>query len=165
MIVVNEKKILSFNNKKYKCSIGKNGLTKHKYEGDKKTPIGIFSLGNLYVRTDKIKNIKSKFNIISINTDMAWSDDPKSKNYNTLIKTSNEHNEKLYRNDNLYDIILVIKYNMSPVIPNKGSAIFIHNTSEKYQPTNGCIALKIEDLIEILLELKPTDKITILNNN
>ncbi len=163
MIIVNKKGILIYNNKSYKFSYGKNGFTKNKIEGDKKTPKGIFLLGKLFVRTDKIKNLKTNFIINSITKTMTWLDDPNNKNYNTLINTNSNQTEKLYRNDNLYDLILVIEYNSNPVVPYKGSAIFIHIMEKNYKPTKGCLALKKEDFIEILSTLNPNDKIKILN--
>ena len=162
MILVNKDKILYFKTKNYRCSVGLNGFTKNKIEGDKKTPIGKYSFGKLFVRTDKIKNLNTKFKYIPIRKDMAWSDDSNKSNYNNLIKTKNKHKESLYRDDNLYDLILVINYNMNPVLPNKGSAIFLHISSDDYKPTEGCIAIAVNDFIEILKTLKPDDKINIL---
>ena len=162
MILVNKDKILCFMKKKYRCSVGLNGFTTNKIEGDKKTPIGTYSFGKLFVRTDKIKNLNTKFKYIPIRKDMAWSDDSNKSNYNNLIKTKNKHKESLYRDDNLYDLILVINYNMNPVLPNKGSAIFLHISSDDYKPTEGCIAIAVNDFIEILKTLKPDDKINIL---
>ena len=162
MILVNKDKILYFKKKKFRCSVGLNGFTTNKIEGDKKTPIGTYSLGKLFVRTDKIKNLNTKFKYIPIRKDMAWSDDSNKSNYNNLIKTKNKHKESLYRDDNLYDLILVINYNMNPVLPNKGSAIFLHISSDDYKPTEGCIAIAVNDFIEILKTLKPDDKINIL---
>ena len=162
MILVNKDKILYFKTKNYRCSVGLNGFTKNKIEGDKKTPIGVYSFGKLFVRTDKIKNLNTKFKYIPIRKDMAWSDDSNKSNYNNLIKTKNKHKESLYRDDNLYDLILVINYNMNPVLPNKGSAIFLHVSSDDYKPTEGCVAIAVNDFIEILKTLKPDDKINIL---
>ena len=162
MIEINKNGILTYNNKSYKCTYGENGFTKNKTEGDKKTPKGIFSLGKLYVRKDKIKNLKTNFHINNIQKSMIWSDNPKSKYYNSLINTNVNQTEKLHRKDNLYDLILVIKYNTDPVVPYKGSAIFIHIMEKNYKPTKGCIALKLQDFIEILSTLMPNDKIKIL---
>jgi L,D-peptidoglycan transpeptidase YkuD (ErfK/YbiS/YcfS/YnhG family) len=161
MILVNQNNFLTYNNKIYKCSLGLNGLNKTKKEGDKSTPIGIFSLGNLFVRTDRIKNLKTNFHYISIEKTMAWSDDPNSKDYNKLIKVNSDHREIMFRNDHIYDLILVINYNMHPIIPNKGSAIFIHISKDNNTPTQGCVALNLDDFREILITLKPSDKIRI----
>ena len=161
MILVNQNNFLTYNNKIYKCSLGLNGLNKIKLEGDKSTPIGIFSLGNLFVRTDRIQNLKTNFDYISIDKTMAWSDDPTSKDYNKLIKANNDNKEIMYRNDHIYDLILVINYNIHPIIANKGSAIFIHISKDNNTPTQGCVALNLDDFREILITLKPSDKIRI----
>ena len=72
---------------------------------------------------------------------MGWCDDPKSKKYNKLIKLPFHISyEKLYKKENIYDIILVLNYNMNPIIKNKGSAIFIHVAKKNYKKTEGCIA-------------------------
>jgi L,D-peptidoglycan transpeptidase YkuD (ErfK/YbiS/YcfS/YnhG family) len=93
---------------------------------------------------------------------MGWCDDPKSKKYNKLIKLPTEFShEKLYRKDNIYDLILVLNYNMRPVIKNKGSAIFIHVASKNYKPTQGCISLKKQDLTKILSLLTKKTKVLI----
>jgi L,D-peptidoglycan transpeptidase YkuD (ErfK/YbiS/YcfS/YnhG family) len=161
MILVNQNNFLTYNKKHYKCSLGINGLNQSKIEGDKSTPIGTFSLGNLFVRTDRIKNLKTNFNYISIDETMAWSDDSNSKDYNKLIKVTNSHKEIMYRNDNIYDLILVVNYNIYPIIPNKGSAIFLHISRDNNSPTQGCVALNLDDFREILITLKPSDKIKI----
>ena len=161
MLLVNQNKILIYNNKKYKCSIGINGFTNNKVEGDKKTPMGTYSLGELFVRTDRIKNLKTKYKFIPIKSDMAWSDDPNDLEYNKLIKTKNYHKESLYRADNIYNLILTINYNTNPVIPNKGSAIFLHVSTNDYKPTNGCIGINANDFIEILELIDINEKINI----
>ena len=161
MILINKKGFLLFKKKLYRCSLGKNGLSRNKVEGDNCTPVGLYSLGKLYIRTDRIKNLKTHFKYVSITKTMAWSDDPDSKNYNKLLYTKCEHTEKLFRKDNLYDLILVIKYNMLPTIPYKGSAIFIHIAKKNYDSTKGCVALNKDDFKEILCTLKPSDKIKI----
>jgi L,D-peptidoglycan transpeptidase YkuD (ErfK/YbiS/YcfS/YnhG family) len=93
---------------------------------------------------------------------MGWCDDPKSKEYNKLIKIPSQYNhEKLYRKDNIYDLVLVLNYNMQPIIKNKGSAIFIHVAKKNYKPTKGCISLKKQDLTKILSLLTKKTKVLI----
>ena len=95
---------------------------------------------------------------------MCWCDDPKSKNYNRLVKKSSKFSfEKLYRKENIYDIILVLNYNMFPIIKNKGSAIFIHIAKKNYKKTKGCIALKKVQLLKIIRELKKDSKVKIVD--
>ena len=110
-------------------------------EGDGCTPEGIFSLGPLYYRSDRIKKLKTYFNTIPIEKDMFWSDHPKSKNYNKLIRFRDSSYESLFRKNHTYDIILVINYNISPIIKGKGSAIFIHIANIKqYGSLPACMA-------------------------
>jgi L,D-peptidoglycan transpeptidase YkuD (ErfK/YbiS/YcfS/YnhG family) len=93
---------------------------------------------------------------------MGWCDDPASQFYNQQIKLPSKfRHEKLYRNDNLYDLIAVINYNTNPIIKNKGSAIFMHVSNNYYKKTKGCIALKKKHLIKILQEIKKNTKIKI----
>ena len=95
---------------------------------------------------------------------MGWCDDTRSDKYNKLIKLpSNYSYEKLYRKDNIYDIVLVLNYNMDPVIKNKGSAIFIHITKKNYKKTEGCVAIKKIQLLEIIKKLKNRTKVKILS--
>ena len=95
---------------------------------------------------------------------MGWCNDSRSKNYNKLIKLPFAYSyEKLYKKENIYDIILVLNYNMDPIIKNKGSAIFLHIAKKNYKKTEGCVALKKKDLLEILKELKKKTKIKIEN--
>ena len=153
-IILKNKATLLFDDFIFKCSIGRKGLTKNKIEGDKKTPIGIFSLGNLYYRGDRHTKPTTKLKCIPIKKDMAWCDDIKSKKYyNKVIKIKKNkiHHEKLFRKDYKYDFIIPIKYNTEKTIVGKGSAIFIHLT-KSFKPTLGCVALEKKDFL-ILLKL------------
>ena len=86
---------------------------------------------------------------------MGWCDDSSSKNYNKLIRLPVKYNhEKLYKNDNSYDIILVLNFNMHPIKKNKGSAIFIHVARKNFKKTEGCVALKKTQLIKIIKKIK-----------
>ena len=94
---------------------------------------------------------------------MGWCNDSKSRKYNHLIKIPSKYNfEKLYRKNNVYDVVIVLNYNMKPVKKNKGSAIFIHIVNKKYQYTEGCVAIKKIELIKILKNLKKISKVVII---
>lgn len=93
---------------------------------------------------------------------MGWCDDPSSPRYNKLIKLPTTYSfEKLYKKENIYDIILVLNFNMRPIVKNKGSAIFIHVAKNNYRKTLGCIAVKRSDLLKILKEIKVNTKVMI----
>ena len=162
MIIVNKNGTLIHKKKHYKCALGKKGITKNKTEGDQKTPSGIFSLGKVFYRKDRTKNIKTKLKKYIIQKHMCWCDDPNSKFYNKLIFTKDKNKEKLFRKDNLYDIIIVINYNTRPIVKNKGSAIFIHLAKKNYSGTMGCIGLKKNDLLELLKTISKKTKIKIV---
>ena len=138
-------------------------LKKNKKEGDGATPSGIYSLVKIYYRKDKIKKIQSVLKKIVINKKMIWCDDSNSHFYNTQSNLPKEFSyEKLYRKDNIYDIIVVINYNINPVKKNKGSAIFLHVAKKNYKSTKGCIALKKKDLLFILKNITRKTKIKII---
>ena len=162
MIIINKSKLLKFNNVKFRCALGKSGIGDKEIEGDNVTPRGIYRIVKIYYRKDRIKKISSKFKLVEITKIMGWCNDIKSKKYNQLIKLPTKYShEKLYRKDNVYDLILVLNYNMKPTIKNKGSAIFIHVTRENYQSTQGCIALKKNNLIKLISKINKNIKIKI----
>ena len=126
------------------------------------TPIGLFEICYILYRKDRVKNLKALIKKIPITKNMGWCNDSKSKKYNKIIKyPSNYSFEKLYRKDNVYDIILVLNYNMKPIRKNKGSAIFIHVAKKDYKPTEGCIAIKKKELIKIIQNLKRKTKVVV----
>lgn len=162
IIYVHSDGTLYFNEKKFKCSIGLNGISTNKKEGDKKTPAGLFPIRMAMFRSDKINNIITPIDIIEILPDDGWCDEPTDKNYNRLIKLPYSNScEKLWRHDSLYNILIVVGFNDNPAIPYKGSAIFLHCTNKYYKPTDGCIALIESDITEILALINHKTKISI----
>ena len=161
-ILVKNKHTLKIDEFSFKCCIGKNGSSKNKKEGDKKTPKGTFQLENLYYRKDRIKKPITRLKCIEIKKYMGWCDDVNyPKKYNKLIKIKNNiKHERLKRKDYKYDLLIPIKYNFKKPIKNKGSCIFIHITKD-YKPTAGCIALKKKDLFILLKLIKKKTKIKI----
>ena len=152
-IILKNKASLQFDDFVFNCTIGKKGLAKNKLEGDKKTPIGTYSLGNLYYRKDRNPKPFTKLKCIPIEKDMGWCDDIKSKkNYNKLIKVNKKiKHEKLFRRDYKYDFMIPITYNSKRTKLGKGSAIFLHLT-KNFNSTLGCVAIKKKDFL-ILLKL------------
>ena len=151
IIHVKNKNTLIIDDFKLQCCIGKGGLKSNKKEGDYSTPKGLFNLKKLYFRKDRvgIPHCKLEKKIIKKNT--AWCDNPYNKKYNEEIQSLNKNNkENFYRYDHKYDYLITIDYNKKKV-PFKGSAIFLHLTSN-YKYTAGCIALKKKDF-EIILKL------------
>ena len=161
-ILVKNKHTLQIGQFKFRCCIGKRGLTKNKKEGDKKTPIGTFGIENLYYRKDRIKKPVTSLKYVEIKKDMGWCDDiyfPKKYNKKIRINKKIKH-EKLKRKDHKYDLLIPIKYNFEKPVSGLGSCIFIHLT-KNYKPTAGCIALKENDFLIILKLIKKNSKIKI----
>ena len=157
-----KKHLLLYKGYKLKCAIGKSGIINTKKEGDLATPRGTFKLGNLYYRKDRNKSLICKIKKRIIKKNMGWCNDSRSKNYNQEIKIPFKYRaEKLYRKDNIYDIFINIKYNHSPIIKGKGSAIFLHLSTKKYKATSGCVALLKKDLLKIIPLINNSTKILI----
>ena len=161
VIKLNKKHFLKVGNKVFECQIGSGGLknASKKIEGDKTTPIGKWYIKSLYYRPDRILMLKiKKKNLLRVNriTKLCgWCDDIGSIYYNKHIKINKSHAlkinyEKLWREDNAYDLIFTTSHNIKPTIKNKGSAIFIHCSFSDNRSTSGCIALKKEDLVYLI---------------
>ena len=162
MHIIIKKHFLLYKGYKLKCSIGKSGITSQKKEGDSATPKGVFKLGILYYRKDRNKTLRSKLKKRIIKINMGWCDDVRSKKYNQQIYFPYKYRaEKLYRKDRTYDIFINIKYNHSPIVKGKGSAIFLHTTNKKYKPTKGCVAVQKKDLLKIIPLIDRNTKISI----
>lgn len=162
LIILKNKETLKVGDFFLKCSVGENGLSSKKKEGDKTTPIGLFSLGKIYYRADRVKKPKTKIITKIITRKMGWCDEPKSKFYNKEIKINQKKisYEKLFRKDSSYNFLIDINYNKRKVVPYKGSAIFIHIT-KNYKKTAGCIALKEKDFLILVKLINKKTKIKI----
>ena len=160
-IIIKNKETLIFDNFSFKCCVGKNGISNNKIEGDKKTPKGLFSLGDLYFRKDKNYKPITQLNIISIKKQMGWCNDEKSKKYNKLIKINKKiKHERMFRRDYKYDYLIPINYNTNNIKKGKGSAIFLHLT-KNYIPTDGCIGIKKKHMLILLKLINKKTKIKI----
>tara|TARA_X000000950_G_C13795534_1_gene611251 strand:+ start:694 stop:1227 length:534 start_codon:yes stop_codon:yes gene_type:complete len=164
VINLNKKYFLKVGNKYFSCQIGKGGLNSavKKVEGDKKTPVGKWYLKSLYYRSDRILRPKlKKKNILKINRitkNCGWCDDIRSHYYNKYItinspRSLNINYERLWRQDNAYDLVIETSHNTKPIIKNKGSAIFIHCSFDDSRTTAGCVALIKRDLVFLIKNL------------
>ena len=162
MHILINKRYLTYRQYKVKCAVGKRGIGLKKKEGDLITPIGEFRIKYILYRKDRVKKIQSKLKMVIIKKNMSWCDDPASKNYNRMVNLPFRTSyERLFRKENIYDIILVLDYNMNPIKKNKGSAIFIHIAKKNYKKTEGCIAIKKIELLKIIKEIKINTKVKI----
>ena len=161
MHIIIKNKNLFIDNYKVKCAVGKRGIGIKKKEGDFITPKGRFRIERIFYRKDRIPELKSTIRKLPIKKNMGWCDDSNSKKYNKLIRFPYKFKaEKLYRTDNIYDIILLLDFNLNPTLKNKGSAIFIHIAKKNYKKTLGCVAVNKKNLINIVNKIS---KKTIVN--
>ena len=161
-ILVKNKHTLQIDDFKFRCCLGRKGLTSNKKEGDKKTPRGTFEIENLYFRSDRLKKPSTLLKCIEIKKNMGWCDDIRfPKNYNKLFKLKGSiKHEKLKRKDYKYDLLIPIKYNFKKPKIGLGSCIFVHLTRD-YKTTAGCIGLKKKDFLIMLKLIKKKSKIKI----
>jgi len=161
LIKLKNKHTLIIDDFKFKCCVGKNGITINKKEGDNCTPKGKFKIGSIYYRADRVAKPISKIKIKKITKNMLWCDDPYNKDYNKQIYINKKtKGERIYRNDYKYNYFIVIEYNTKLTKPNKGSAIFLHLT-KNYQKTAGCIAINKKDFLIMLKIINKNSKIII----
>jgi L,D-peptidoglycan transpeptidase YkuD (ErfK/YbiS/YcfS/YnhG family) len=160
ILLINQS-LVSYKDVLYPCAIGEGGLSDFycKREGDGKTPKGIHKVSHGFYRSDRITLPSTIVPMQPITPDMGWCDDPLDPNYNCLIhKPFKASHEDMWRLDHLYDIVLVTDYNINPIIPYKGSAIFIHlgqnEVMHQITPSKGCLKLFKEDLLFILGDIK-----------
>ena len=145
-----------------RCAIGPAGIGRKVHEGDGITPLGVFALREVFYRADRVKDIRTVLPLWAITRDDGWCDAPDDPSYNRLVKLPHPASaEAMWREDHLYDIVVVIGFNDDPVTAGAGSAIFLHLTKPDYAPTAGCVALAEDDLLAALEQLQPGDKIRI----
>lgn len=141
---------------------GRTGVTDDKREGDGASPAGCFPLIAAFYRADRVERPRTGLPIRPLAPDDGWVDDPADPQYNRCVTLPYAaSHEDMWRVDPLYDVVVVIGYNSNPVIPGRGSAIFLHVAQPDFSPTAGCIAVDLTALIELLPRLGPRSTITI----
>ncbi|MGB6700922.1 L,D-transpeptidase family protein [Methyloceanibacter sp.] len=146
-----------------RAALGRSGARALKREGDGATPLGRFPVRQVLYRADRVMRPRTVFPLRAIRADDGWCEDPADRNYNRLVKLSPRSGaDRLTRDDNLYDLILVLGHNDRPRVRGRGSAIFVHLARPGYAPTAGCIALSRHDLLMLLAELRRGSAIYVL---
>lgn len=151
---------------KVRCAVGRAGINfeDSKREGDGTTPCGRFPLRRVLYRADRVQRPMTGLPVQALTPADGWSDDPADPLYNHPVTLPRAYShEALWRDDGLYDVIVVIGHNDDPVIPGHGSAVFIHVAAPDYAPTEGCVALALADLLELLKTCRPGNSISIVS--
>lgn len=138
--------------RRYRCAIGKGGIRADKREGDGATPVGRLPLRRVFYRPDRLAPPATGLEAVALDPDLGWSDDPADPaHYNRPVRRPYGYShETMWREDGLYDIVVELGYNDDPPVPGLGSAIFMHVARDGYLPTEGCVALRREELLEVL---------------
>jgi L,D-peptidoglycan transpeptidase YkuD (ErfK/YbiS/YcfS/YnhG family) len=144
------------------AAVGRGGVTAAKHEGDGGTPAGTFPLVSVLYRKDRVQPPTSHLPVRPLLPNDGWVDEPSNPRYNRLVELPYPASaEQMWRDDGLYDALVVIGYNMEPVIPGAGSAIFLHVATPDFAPTAGCVAVIKDVLLGLLPLLGPGSTITI----
>lgn len=148
--------------KRVRCALGRGGIRAAKREGDGATPAGMFPLGNVFYRADRLAPPETALPVRALQPDDGWCDDPADPAYNRLVRLpfAGGH-ETLWRDDALYDVIVELGFNRDPVEPGLGSAIFLHRAKPDYAPTEGCIGLALDDLLALLRDCDASTRLTV----
>ena len=142
---------LVFDGRTYRCALGRGGVRVDKREGDGATPAGRFALRRLHIRADKVAPPRTALPLRIIAPDDGWCDDPSHVSYNRLVRLPFQGScENMWRDDDLYDLVIELGHNDSPPLPGAGSAVFMHVAKHDYATTEGCVALAKSDLLTVL---------------
>jgi L,D-peptidoglycan transpeptidase YkuD (ErfK/YbiS/YcfS/YnhG family) len=147
---------------RFRCALGKGGLKRDKREGDGATPIGAWPMRRLLYRADRMTAPATRLPCAPIAPEDGWCDDPADPAYNRAVRLPYAaRHERLWREDEIYDLLVVLGHNDDPVVAGHGSAVFLHVARADYRPTEGCVALVHADLARVLVEAAPGDRVVV----
>lgn len=153
---------LEIGGRSFRCALGKTGVTNAKREGDNATPVGIFPLRRVLYRPDRANAPETALPVHAIAPTDGWCDAPDDPHYNRQVTLPYAaSHERLWRDDHVYDIVVVLGHNDDPPVPDLGSAIFLHVARPGHPPTEGCVALALPDLQDVLAQCAPGDTLTV----
>ncbi|HUC10017.1 MAG TPA: L,D-transpeptidase family protein [Stellaceae bacterium] len=146
-----------------RAAIGWAGVSTQKKEGDGTTPAGVFPLIRAFYRADRISPPpQTRLPLRALSPRDGWVDDPADRSYNHLVSLPYPaHTEAMWLADAVYDLLVVIGYNIAPVIRGAGSAIFLHIARPDFSPTAGCVAIEQAALVKLMPLLGPGSRISI----
>ena len=147
-----------------RCALGRAGVkpAAQKREGDLASPAGVWAIRCVLYRPDEGAPPVTDLPVEALSPDDGWCDAPDDADYNRPIKLPHPASfEKMWRDDSIYDLVVVLGHNDDPPKPHMGSCIFLHLAREGYAPTEGCVAVTRPDLEELLRLAKPGDAVEI----
>jgi len=133
------------------CALGRGGLTAAKREGDGGTPAGALRLLACRYRADRLPRPSTRLPVSPIRPDDGWCDDPADRAYNRPVRLPHPAgHERMWREDGVYDIVVILDWNIARPVPGRGSAIFFHLAAPGFTPTAGCVAVTLPAMRRIL---------------
>ena len=147
-----------------RCALGKGGViaAADKREGDGKSPLGTWGIRRVLFRPDKGGPPQTRLPTKALERDDGWCDAPGDPAYNRAVKLPHPASaEQMWREDDVYDLVCILAHNDDPPVPGLGSAIFLHLARPGYAPTEGCVALSREDMLELLSLAKLGDAVAL----
>lgn len=161
-LIVGPDGIVRFGGETYPGVIGRSGISSAKREGDGATPAGEFPLRAVWYRPDRMPAPLTNLPVREIGPGDGWCDDPASPDYNRRVSLPHAaSSENLWREDGLYDVLIVVGHNDDPVLAGRGSAIFVHVAAPGGGPTEGCVALAKPDLLSVARGLGPGSRLIV----
>lgn len=145
-----------------RCALGRGGVRADKREGDGATPVGRFPLRRVLFRPDRLAPPETRLPVLPIDPADGWCDDLAHPDYNRPVRRPfPASHEEMWREDGVYDVVVVLGHNDDPVVPGSGSAVFMHVARPGYEPTAGCVALALPDLLRLLRDCGPGDAVAV----
>lgn len=138
-----------------RAAIGATGIGTLKREGDGATPRGVFALREVLYRADREPRPPTRLKARPIRPRDGWCDAATDRNYNRPVPFPYPASaERLWRDDRLYDVVVVLGANDRPRKRGCGSAIFMHLARDGLAPTEGCVAVARRDLLLALSSMR-----------
>jgi L,D-peptidoglycan transpeptidase YkuD (ErfK/YbiS/YcfS/YnhG family) len=153
---------LEWRGRRLRCALGRGGVVTDKREGDGGTPVGCWELRRVLYRPDRVASPATALPVAAIAEADGWCDAPAHPDYNRPVRLPHPAScERMWRDDELYDVVVVLGHNDDPPVPGAGSAIFFHVAKPDYAPTEGCVALALPDLLWVLADAVPGDRLCV----
>lgn len=162
-LIVSREGIARWGERQFRCALGPAGPRIDKREGDGATPVGRFPMRRVLYRPDRLPAPRTGLPVQALSETDGWCDDPDDPQYNRPVHLPyGGRHERLWRDDEVYDVVVVIGHNDDPPVRGRGSAVFLHVARPDYAPTEGCVALGRDDLLTVLAEAQPGDAVSVL---
>jgi L,D-peptidoglycan transpeptidase YkuD (ErfK/YbiS/YcfS/YnhG family) len=161
-LLVNSGAVAHWGARAMRCALGRSGISTGKREGDGATPAGAFALREVLYRPDRESPPRTALSCHALAPEDGWCDAPDDPAYNRLIRLPYAASaERMWRDDRLYDLVVVLGYNDDPVVPGRGSAIFLHLATKDFTPTAGCVALGRDDLLFVIANANAHSRVVV----